>query len=87
MFLFVYYFFLYPSSSEFILDDLIMESPEDARRFPREISELHKDIISFLHIQVMTIDFSQYREFFVESVSIVFEEIGVEDGASFFYKI
>ena len=68
------------------MDDLIMDDPEYTRRLAGEIAELDEDIFSLFHIEIMTIDIAEYGEIFIESVGIVFVEIGVEDRTSFFYE-
>ena len=79
-------FLVYLAFSELGMDDLIMDDPEYTRRLAGEIAELDEDIFSLFHIEIMTIDIAEYGEIFIESVGIVFVEIGVEDRTSFFYE-
>lgn len=63
-----------------------MDDPEYATWLAREVAELDEYVLPLLGIECMSIDIPQDRELFVETVSIVFGEIGVENGTSFFDK-
>ncbi len=72
--------------SELCLYDLIMDDSEYRSWLAREIAELYEDIFTFLGIEGMSIDIFEYREFFVEAMSIVLHQIRVEYGTTFFDK-
>jgi hypothetical protein len=61
-----------------------MENLEDTTWFAREIAELDEYIISFFHIEIVSIDTTEYGELFIETMSIVLGEVGVEDSSSLF---
>lgn len=79
-------FFDFFLRSEEFEDDVIMDSLDHASRLSGEIPDLDKDIFFLLGALYPSIEVLEDDEVFVESFSIVFLEIGIEDESSFFDK-
>ena len=79
-------FFDFFLRSEEFEDDVIMDSLDHASRLSGEIPDLDKDIFFLLGALYPSIEVLEDDEVFVESFSIVFLEIGIEDESSFLDK-